>query len=163
MTDYVLEPLFVEGVNVPQGSKKAWLNPTTQRVMMREDQGNRHANRRAQVTSMARQHMADHGLVKPHPGPVSVRITFHKLRSASDYGSGKNLQVLKPSAPEFPAKAPDIDKLARLILDSLTGVVYVDDGQVVRLGCEKVWTDRFTGREGVTIYVKFLSQPEIAE
>lgn len=162
MTDFVLEPLFVEGVNVPQGSKKAWLNPKTQRVMMREAAGQRHATRRGQITADARQHMADHGLIRPHVGPVAVRLTFHQKRTQGDYGSGKNLQVLKPSASEFPAKMPDIDKLARLVLDSLTGVVYVDDGQVVRLGCEKVWTDRFTGREGVTIYVKFLSQPEVS-
>ena len=34
---------------------------------------------------------------------------------------------------------PDIDKLARAVLDALTGIVWVDDDQVVELVCRKRW------------------------
>jgi len=37
----------------------------------------------------------------------------------------------KPSHPVYKAQKPDVDKLVRSILDSLTGVVYTDDSQVV--------------------------------
>lgn len=38
-----------------------------------------------------------------------------------------------------PTKRPDLDKLTRGILDSLTGVVYVDDSQVVQLAVRKFY------------------------
>lgn len=37
----------------------------------------------------------------------------------------------------FPCVRPDCDKLARALLDSLTGVAYFDDGQVVTLSVTK--------------------------
>lgn len=154
--DRILEPLWVEGTPVPQGSKKAWLNEKTGRVMMAEAAGKRHATWRAEVTAHARQHMADHGWLNPQRGPIALRLTFYRFRRGSDYGSGKNIQTLKPNYSPYPDMMPDIDKLTRSILDSLTGVVYVDDGQVVRLGVEKLWTDRYTGREGVNIVIKLL-------
>jgi Holliday junction resolvase RusA-like endonuclease len=36
-------------------------------------------------------------------------------------------------------KRPDLDKLVRAVLDSLTGVCYEDDSQVIRLRASKVW------------------------
>jgi Holliday junction resolvase RusA-like endonuclease len=50
-----------------------------------------------------------------------------------------------------PCVRPDVDKLARALLDALTGVAYEDDGQVVALTVRKlyaaatvtrVWVDR---------------------
>jgi Holliday junction resolvase RusA-like endonuclease len=45
------------------------------------------------------------------------------------------------SAPKrketFPVKKPDIDKLCRAVLDALTGIVFEDDSQVVRLEARK--------------------------
>jgi len=158
VADLIVPPFFVEGTPVPQGSKKAWLNPTTGRVMMAEAAGKRHATWRAEVTAHARVAMADLGLTSPVRGPIALRLTFYRFRRAGEYGTGKNVEVLKPSASAYPDVAPDIDKLTRSILDSLTSVVYVDDGQVVRLGVEKVWTDRYTGREGVLILAKVLGE-----
>jgi Holliday junction resolvase RusA-like endonuclease len=40
-----------------------------------------------------------------------------------------------------PAKKPDADKLARQLLDAITGVIYADDGQVVSLLCEKHYAE----------------------
>ena len=41
---------------------------------------------------------------------------------------------------------PDLDKLARAVMDALAGIVYVDDSQVVRLTAEKVYNP-FTGAD----------------
>ena len=41
-----------------------------------------------------------------------------------------------------PCVRPDVDKLARALLDALTGVAYDDDGQVVCLSVRKVYAPR---------------------
>jgi crossover junction endodeoxyribonuclease RusA len=47
---------------------------------------------------------------------------------------------------------PDVDKLARCVLDGLTGVVYADDGQVVAIRLAKQYAP-IDGRPGVTITI----------
>jgi Holliday junction resolvase RusA-like endonuclease len=42
---------------------------------------------------------------------------------------------------KFPTVTPDVDKLARAVLDSLSGVVYTDDARVVRLTAYKLYAD----------------------
>ncbi len=41
------------------------------------------------------------------------------------------------SAPRVPATRPDLDKLVRAVLDAMSGVVFVDDAQVVALNVGK--------------------------
>lgn len=41
-----------------------------------------------------------------------------------------------------PTKAPDADNIAKIVLDSLNGVAYKDDSQVVTLHVEKFYSDR---------------------
>ena len=48
-------------------------------------------------------------------------------------------QIKKPTKP-YPTGKPDVDKLSRAILDSLTGIAYEDDSQVVKLTAQKVYT-----------------------
>lgn len=43
----------------------------------------------------------------------------------------------RDSAPRVPASRPDLDKLVRAVLDSMTALVFVDDGQVVGLNVAK--------------------------
>lgn len=63
-----------------------------------------------------------------------VRMTFYFKRPADHFGTGRNAGVLKDSAPLYPEKTgSDIDKLARAIMDSLTGIVWTDDRRVVTL------------------------------
>ena len=42
---------------------------------------------------------------------------------------------------ERPTKKPDLDNLAKTILDALNGLAYKDDSQVVSLLIEKYWSD----------------------
>ena len=71
-------------------------------------------------------------------GPVEVGLTFFLPRPKGH--SNAKLRLL-PSAPERHTKKPDLDKLARAVLDALTGIVWRDDAQVVKLTCAKVFAD----------------------
>src|SRR3989337_562709 len=72
-------------------------------------------------------------------GPISMRLHFG---------------LPKPkSAPKtkrtWPDKRPDLDKLVRAVLDALTGIVFRDDAQVVRMFASKDY-----GVPGVTVEVR---------
>ena len=75
--------------------------------------------------------------------PVCVDITFFFARPKHHYGTGKNAEKLKPSAPVHCTSSAngDIDKLVRSTLDGLSarsgGNVIRDDSQVVFLTCRK--------------------------
>ena len=75
--------------------------------------------------------------------PVKVEIDFTFFRPKSHYGTGKNAEILKPSAPKFPSSKliGDIDKLCRSTLDGLSvpsgGMLLEDDSLVMQLVAEK--------------------------
>lgn len=52
-----------------------------------------------------------------------------------------NKNGVKDSAPKFPAKKPDADKLSRAVMDSLTGVIWKDDAQVTTKLVKKRFAD----------------------
>ena len=67
------------------------------------------------------------GHLVPAEGPLSVLINFYLPRPKS-----------LAKSVTLPAKRPDLDKLARAVLDGLTeGGAWLDDGQVVRLMAQK--------------------------
>lgn len=70
-------------------------------------------------------------------GPLNVSMVFYCRRPKSHFGTGRNSEVLKPNAPQFPTSKPDSLKLARGTEDALTGVVWHDDSQVVDLDVHK--------------------------
>ena len=70
--------------------------------------------------------------------PVVVRITFYLPRPSSHRGA----RGLRPSAPVWPAKVPDLDKLARSTLDGLVqAAVLSDDARVVVIHARKTYDD----------------------
>lgn len=90
---------------------------------------------RAAVVSAARSAFVG----EPISVPVRVRVVFF---------------LDKPNKPKFdfvPATPPDIDKLARGVLDALKiAGVYVDDALVVSLEVDKLWAD---GDQGAFVTV----------
>ncbi len=78
-------------------------------------------------------------------GPLAVALMFRLPEPKSGAPQGRR------AWPEGP---PDLDKLCRACLDSLTGIVWRDDSQVVRLEAEKnhgppgvlVWIERVTDK-----------------
>ena len=64
----------------------------------------------------------------PMPNPIEMTIDFRLPRP-------------KTVRRNLPYVAPDLDKLIRAVLDALTGVAYVDDGQVVTIKSTKTYGD----------------------
>jgi len=85
-------------------------------------------------------------------GPVGLIIAFGFRRPKNHYGTGRNAEVLKASAPMevITFKRNDLDKLLRAVMDALTGVVYIDDAQVAYIEASKLYADK----PGVRIQVK---------
>jgi Holliday junction resolvase RusA-like endonuclease len=50
-----------------------------------------------------------------------------------------------------PCVRPDADKLARALLDALTGYAYDDDGQVIALSIRKIYAERTVARVFVMV------------
>lgn len=68
--------------------------------------------------------------------PVCVEIVFQFMRPKSHFGRNG----MKDSAPECHAQKPDLDNLAKAVLDALTAIgVWRDDSQVIELLARKVW------------------------
>lgn len=95
--------------------------------------------------------------------PVAVNIIFWLPRPGGHYGTGRRASILLPSAPAFPAKRPDLDKLARSTLDALTDAgVYHDDNQVVTLLLSKQYAAGLDVPPGAQIRVERLEpEPEL--
>jgi Holliday junction resolvase RusA-like endonuclease len=92
------------------------------------------------VTQVARRTLADLNINEPVAGkhvPVRLLLEFHIARPQSI-----------PKKRVTPAVKPDIDKLCRAALDSLTGVLFADDGQVTEMMARKFYA---TGPEHVVI------------
>jgi len=128
----------VRGQPVPQGSVRAYVrgdravvtSVTTPLALWR------HA-----ISIGALEAMAGDG---PWSGPVGLALGFTFPRPASHFlpaNSRRAVPELRLGAPEYVATAPDLDKLYRAVLDALTGVLYLDDRQVVRLSGDKSYGD----------------------
>lgn len=122
--------IFILGTPVPQGSKTAYV-----------------VGRRAVVTDQNRAKLKPwRAVVAAHADigrtfdcPVEVTLTFH---------------MPKPQRPRWtrPAVKPDIDKLARAVLDGLTdGGLIADDARVVDLHVKEYYA---TSTHGVELEVK---------
>ena len=131
----------VLGTPVPQGSVKAFGS----RVVANNEQAL--GSWRSDVASAAqRAKPADWDI----NAAVSLRCEFVFPRPQSHYGTGKNVTKLKPSAPRYHVKTPDVDKLVRGVADSIgdavARVLLNNDSQIVTLYAAKRYsTDDFLG------------------
>ena len=105
----------VDGVPVPQGSMRVYNGNIV------HSQGAALATWRSAVAISAK----NAGCV-PLPGSVRLDLLF---------GMPKPKTVKRTS----PSVAPDLDKLIRAVLDSLTAIAYLDDGQVTDINAGKVY------------------------
>lgn len=90
-----------------------------------------HANKktetwRADIRNAAREHAPD----QLWRGPVFVAVRFELSKPKSI-----------PKKTVWPIKKPDLDKLARAVLDALTDVIWKDDSQVTTLSVAKCYGD----------------------
>ena len=66
-------------------------------------------------------------------GPFAVGMEFILPRPKSHFGVGQREDIVKPSAPAEAIGKPDIDNLAKAVLDAITktALIWKDDSQVV--------------------------------
>lgn len=155
MTGALAEPrppvtLIVHGQPAPQGSKRAIQTKkgdgSPGRIALVESSHDRVKSWRQAVVDEAREWQSQaagrqFGTAPPLDGPLEATMTFVLRRPKGHYGTGRNAAVLKPSAPPYPSGKPDVGKLARATEDALTGIVWLDDAQVVRSLLTKVYSD----------------------
>lgn len=99
--------------------------------------------------------------VENYPGPplsgaVKVSFGFFLPRPKGHFGSGKNADKLKTSAPDYPTTKPDLTKLVRAAEDALVGIIWKDDSQVVLNRCGKEYCDDTEPTPGVYITIDAL-------
>jgi len=114
----------VYGIPAPKGSTKAFMPRGARSPVVTND--NPHTRPwAALVKDAARQTMVDNNVVFSL-GAVSLRVRFYMPRPKS-----------LPKRSVEHVKRPDLDKLVRAVKDSLTGVLWDDDSQVVTLMASK--------------------------
>lgn len=85
--------------------------------------------------------------------PIEVTATFRYARPKSHYGTGRNSDRLKPSAPSYKTSPSDCDKLCRALGDAATQSGLIpDDAFIVRWVATKGYGDE----PGVTVTFKAL-------
>jgi crossover junction endodeoxyribonuclease RusA len=118
----------VEGTARPQGSMHAFAyrKKVTRTLGARIVSDSPHLAEWRQAVAAAARAMIPTGRTT-YAGAVDVAATFALHRPQRGAGT-------------LPTTRPDVDKLARAILDALTGIVWVDDAQVVALHVAKRYT-----------------------
>ena len=81
-------------------------------------------------------------------GPVRVDVTAVFARPKGHYGTGRNAERLKPSAPRWPTTRTsfDRDNLDKLVLDALTEAKAIEDDSFVVDGRVRKMYARSAGR-----------------
>jgi Holliday junction resolvase RusA-like endonuclease len=139
--------MWVPGKPQTAGSKSAFVNPKTGKAIVTES-----AKGAAKVAKKTwRQDLRDEGvrqrrtawlIDEPVDGPLAVHFVFVRSRPSSQMRSGRHAGAVKDSARwRRPIERPDALKLARAAEDALTGVLWLDDSQIVREVIEKAYGD----------------------
>lgn len=142
--------ITVHGTPAPQGSKRAYVVAGRARLV---ESSAKVKPWRTDVRTAALDAIAAATLPSPCPflGPVALHIAFRLPRPAYHWRTGARANELKPTAPRWHDKRPDIDKLARSTCDALSEAgVWRDDSQVAEMVVTKVYADT----AGATITVK---------
>ena len=77
----------------------------------------------------------------PFAGDIMVKLMFVMERPKNQYRTGKFKHLLKDEVPEYHSIRPDLDNLAKLVLDVVQGKArfIIDDSQVCMLQAEKIY------------------------
>jgi Holliday junction resolvase RusA-like endonuclease len=118
--------IWISGKATPQGSKKAFVI-NNRAVLVDASGGNKEW--RKKVTDSVKAHEQ----YIRYKGAVNVKLAFY-------------MEKAKSNKTGFMMQKPDIDKLARSVLDALTdSEIIEDDSRVVHLTCSKTWAEEQPG------------------
>jgi crossover junction endodeoxyribonuclease RusA len=138
---------FVPGTPAPGGSKRAFFNRKTGKAMV-VDACAQNKPWRSDVKAFAQE---AHKNGPPLQGALKLSIVFFMARPKGHFGTGRNSDKLKDSAPQYPTGKPDSTKLTRSCEDALNGVLWKDDSQIVTQSISKRYT--IDGKVGALITV----------
>jgi len=130
----------VEGTPVPK--KRPRFRQFNGIVQSYTDKGTRTYEDHVRLTSQNAM-----GSNEPLETPVGVYL-YIRLPIPKSHSKKRTEDCLK--GLEKPIKKPDIDNLAKSLLDGMNGVVFKDDSQIISLHCTKV----YASEPGVDIMVK---------
>jgi len=101
------------------------------------------------------------GVRRIQEGPVSVTIVIFLPRPKTHFRSGLRAGELRPGAPTYPVamSRDDVDNHAKSVLDSLTGIAWNDDAQVVKLAVVKKY-EVSPRKSGAVITIKAIGEDE---
>jgi len=134
----------VLGVPETQGSKTAVMRGGRAHVIEGSNgpKRQRFVDWRQAVRSEGQRWQEDQGNPGLFDGPLIVNLAFGLAKPASAPKTRRTWPIK--------AQSGDIDKLARCVLDALTGVLFADDSQVVALASAK----DFSEQPGLTVLVR---------
>jgi Holliday junction resolvase RusA-like endonuclease len=69
----------------------------------------------------------------PRDVPLTLEACYWLPRPRSHFGTGRNADRLKDTAPEWHTKKPDYDNLMKLTLDGLRYYAFHDDSQIAEV------------------------------
>lgn len=82
---------------------------------------------------------AEYGNIKPSDKPLKAEIIFYMPIPKS---ASKKAKIAMESGVTAHIKKPDIDNMAKTVLDALNGLAYVDDSQIYSLTLYKTYSER---------------------
>lgn len=92
---------------------------------------------------------------EPVTGPLVITLSFRIARPMGHYRTGKNAHLLSSQAPIDHTAKPDLDNLAKAVLDALTqDGWWRDDSQISCLTIMKRWAEA-SERPGCSISISW--------
>lgn len=131
----------VPGRAQPAGSKRAFpFRKKDGRLGVAVSDANQNARGWKERVALvaAERYVARFGPRAPFDGAVSLDVEVRLARPKGHFGK----RGLKVGARKFPTTKPDTTKLVRAIEDACTGILWVDDAQIVEQSARKVYAER---------------------
>jgi len=148
----------VPGTPAPQGSMRPVVSRSTGKPFLKSNESGGYLRYRADVRSKAEAAWGSDPMLL---GPVHLTLVFVFPRPESHWlpvNSKRAMAVLRDDAPTHHYGKPDADKLARSVMDSLTGIVYKDDAQVAALSAVKTYASNYGDRGLTTIVIADIAE-----
>ena len=79
---------------------------------------------------------------EPFAVPLAIAIRFYFTRPKSHFKTGKNSHVMKDTAPLWHTSKPDVDNMAKFLMDSLNKIYWKDDSYIADCWITKQYDDK---------------------